>query len=180
MATYHPSQNSIQVRLTRHAGHCWRSRDKLISNILLWTTSHGWAKAGRPARTYIKQLCTDTGCSFGDLLRAMNDREGWQERVREICADGKIWWWWWLLDPPTHTLTLEFLKIVLQNLFRITWIKSQTFRLLTNFWKKLFIWFLVLSFHLKLGLEIFLIQSLSLDTFSSKMMKIDNECFFVV
>ena len=45
---------NIQVRQTRHVGHCWRSRDELI---LLWTPSHGWAKAGRPARTYIQQLC---------------------------------------------------------------------------------------------------------------------------
>ena len=28
---------TIQVRRTRHAGHCWRSRDELISDVLLWT-----------------------------------------------------------------------------------------------------------------------------------------------
>ena len=28
---------TIKVRQTRHAGHCWRSRDELISNVLLWT-----------------------------------------------------------------------------------------------------------------------------------------------
>ena len=28
---------TIQVRRTRHAGHCWRSRDELISEVLLWT-----------------------------------------------------------------------------------------------------------------------------------------------
>ena len=25
----------------------------------------------------------------------MDDRKGWQERVRDICADGVTWWWWW-------------------------------------------------------------------------------------
>ena len=30
-----PIMKSIQVRWTRHAGHCWRSRDELISDILL-------------------------------------------------------------------------------------------------------------------------------------------------
>ena len=44
---------TIQARRTRHAGHCWRSRDELISDVLLWTPTYGWAKAGRPARTYI-------------------------------------------------------------------------------------------------------------------------------
>ena len=28
---------TIQVRRIRHAGHCWRSRDELISDLLLWT-----------------------------------------------------------------------------------------------------------------------------------------------
>ena len=45
---------TIQVRRTRHAGHCWRSKDELRSDVLLWTPSHGRAKAGRPARTYIQ------------------------------------------------------------------------------------------------------------------------------
>ena len=47
----------------------------------MWTPSHGRAKVGRPARTYIQQLCVDTGCSPEDLLGAMNDRKGWRERV---------------------------------------------------------------------------------------------------
>ena len=46
-----PIMKTIQVRRTRHAGHCWRSRDELISDGLLWTPSHGHAKAGWPART---------------------------------------------------------------------------------------------------------------------------------
>ena len=61
-------------------------RDELISDVLLWTPTYGRAKAGRPAQTYIQQLCQDTGCSPEDLPEAMNDREKWQERVRDICA----------------------------------------------------------------------------------------------
>ena len=70
-----PITKTIQVRRTRHAGHCWRSRDELISDELLWTPTHGRAKAGRPARAYIQQLCEDTGCCPEDLPEAMNDRE---------------------------------------------------------------------------------------------------------
>ena len=83
----------IQVRRTRHARHCWRSRDELISDVLLWTPTHGRAKAGRPARTYIQQLCEDTGCCPEDLPEAMNDREKWLERVREIRATSTTWWY---------------------------------------------------------------------------------------
>ena len=75
-----------QVRRTRHAGHCWRSRDELISDVLLWTPTCGRAKAGRPARTYIQQLCEDKRCSPEDLPEAMNDREKWRERIRDIRA----------------------------------------------------------------------------------------------
>ena len=62
-----PITITIQARRTRHAGHCWRSRDELISDVHLWTPTYGQAKAGRPARTYIQQLCEDTGCSSEDL-----------------------------------------------------------------------------------------------------------------
>ena len=89
-----PITKTIQVRRTRHAGHCWRSRDELISDVLLWTPTHGRAKAGRPARTYIQQICEDTGCCPEDLPRAMNDREEWRERVRDIRSTSAIWWWW--------------------------------------------------------------------------------------
>ena len=82
---------TIQIRL---AGHWWRSRDELISDVLLWNPSHGWAKARRPAQTYIQQLCEDMGCSPEDLPEAMNDRERWRERVRDTHANGTTWWWW--------------------------------------------------------------------------------------
>ena len=79
---------TIKVRRTRHVGHCWRSRDKLISDVLLWTSTYGRAKAGRPARTYIQQLCEDKECSPEDMPEAMNNREKWRERVRDIHASG--------------------------------------------------------------------------------------------
>ena len=87
---------TIQVRRTRHAGHCWRSKDELISDVLLWTPAYGQAKAGRPARTYIQQLCEGTGCSPEDLPETMDYREKWRQRVRDIRASGTTWWWWWL------------------------------------------------------------------------------------
>ena len=48
-----PITKIIQVRRTRHAGHYWRSRDELISDVLLWSLTYGRAKARRPARTHI-------------------------------------------------------------------------------------------------------------------------------
>ena len=62
--------------------------DELINDVLLKTLSRGGAKAGRPARTYIQQLCANTGCKPGDLPEAMDDMKGWRERVKDIRADG--------------------------------------------------------------------------------------------
>ena len=77
-----------QVRRTRHAEHCWRSRDEVVRDVLLWILSHRRTKAVGPARTYIQQLCVDTGCSPEDLSEAMDDRKGWLERARDTHADG--------------------------------------------------------------------------------------------
>ena len=70
-----PTTKTIQVRRT-------------ISDILLWTPSHERAKAGQPAyNAYKQQLCVDTGCKPEDLPEAMDDREGWRERVKDIPDD---------------------------------------------------------------------------------------------
>ena len=99
-----PITKTIQVRRARHAAHCWRSRDELISDVLLWTPTYGRTKAGWPARTYIQQLCEDTGCSPEDLPGAMNDRDKWRERVRDIGDTSTTWWWlwWWYIYIYIH------------------------------------------------------------------------------
>ena len=81
-----PITKTIQARRTRHAGHGWRSNDEIVSDVLLWTPGYGQSKAGRPARTFIQQLCDDTGCNPEDLPKAMDERETWRERVRDIRA----------------------------------------------------------------------------------------------
>ena len=89
-----PITKTIQARQTRHARHCWRNKDEIISDVLLWTPAYSQSKAGWPARTYIQQLCDDTGCNPEDLPEVMNDRETWRERVRDIHASRTTWWWW--------------------------------------------------------------------------------------
>ena len=88
-----PITKTIQVRRTRHAVHCRRSRDELISNILQWSSSHGRAQAGRPGRTYIQQLWADTGCSLEDQRCTIEKVGG--RGSGEIRAYGATWWWWW-------------------------------------------------------------------------------------
>ena len=108
-----PITKTIQVRRARHAGHCWRSKDKLISDVLLWTPTYGHAKAGQPARTYIQQLCEDTGCNSEDLPEAINDREKWRERVSDIRAGGTTWWWWNWVNTKTRLTAFTFILNIL-------------------------------------------------------------------
>ena len=104
----------------RHAWHNWRNRDELISDVLLWTPTYGRAKAGRPARTYIQQLCEDTGCSPADLLETMNDREKWRERVRDIGASSMTWWWWlYIYSNGWNKMRLSKIKGI-QNIILIS------------------------------------------------------------
>ena len=81
-----PISQTIRVRLTTHTGHCWRSKDKLIRDILLWKPTHGHANVGRPPRIYFDQLCEDAGCCAEDFPGTMNDREGWREIDMDIRA----------------------------------------------------------------------------------------------
>ena len=74
-----PISKTIQVRQTRHAEHCWRSKNELMNDVLLLTSIRVCASAGWPARTYSNQLCVDTGCRLENLLAAMNDRDRWRE-----------------------------------------------------------------------------------------------------
>ena len=81
-----PISKAIQVRRTRYSGHNWRSKDELKDDVLLWTPSHERPNVVRPERHYFHQFFADTGYSFEDLPRAMNDRDGEGERVKKIRA----------------------------------------------------------------------------------------------
>ena len=49
---------TIQIRRTRHAGHCWRFKHELSSDFLLWIPSGGQANVGQQARTYNSSVRT--------------------------------------------------------------------------------------------------------------------------
>ena len=102
-----PITKTIQVRWSRHAGHCWRSRDEFTP-----MESHIW-----PGKRQDDQL-EHTSSSYvrirdvalKTLPEVMNDREKWRERVRDICACGTTWWWWWSLQIINYsTLKIKFI-----------------------------------------------------------------------
>ena len=102
--------------------------------------TYGWAKAGRPARTYTQQLCEDTECSPEDLPEAMNDREKWRERVRDICASGTTCCCWWWFDCEVYFVHWSYLDVFpFQVWMRVANLKSWKYHLLfvssVTFWQ---------------------------------------------
>ena len=75
-----PITKTILVKRTRFAGHCGKSWDELISDMLGGPLHTDVQRQDDQLRTYIQQLCTDTGCSLEDLTGAMDDRDKWRER----------------------------------------------------------------------------------------------------
>ena len=76
----------IQIRWARHAGHYWRSKNELISDIVPWTPPHGHTSVDWPAKTYIYQIWVEPGCSPEDLPNAKENRNGRWERIKELSA----------------------------------------------------------------------------------------------
>ena len=98
----------------RFAGHCWRAKQELASNLLLWSPNHGKRRVDRPAITYIDlaspadilrrgegtrdvrlrmsageaniEHCRDTGCLPNDLPALLQDRDGRSDRLMNASA----------------------------------------------------------------------------------------------
>ena len=76
-----PILQTIKKEKQDMLGITGQSKYKVISDILLWTPTHGHTSVVQPAKTYIHQLCEDTWWHLKDSPRGIADRDGWQERV---------------------------------------------------------------------------------------------------
>ena len=61
-------------------------KDEFINDFLRCTAIHGHNSVGRPTRTYIPQLCMDTGRCQEDLPRVLTNRDRWLERIPAVNA----------------------------------------------------------------------------------------------
>ena len=79
-----PIADTIRESRLRFAGHSWRSKEEIVSDVMLWRPTQGTTSVGRPSRTYINQLADDAGCLPEDLPGVMEDRTEWKERVKWV------------------------------------------------------------------------------------------------
>ena len=84
MATNLPISQAIQIKQARHTGHCCRSKDKLISDILWRSSRYGHTSADQQK---LHQLCTDTGCHVEDLPIETNGKRKSKESVLSTQLD---------------------------------------------------------------------------------------------
>ena len=76
---------SIRIQRMTFAGHCWRSKYEVASDLILWQPQNGNRSRGRPAKTCIDQLRDDTDLLTTDEIKtAMNDREGWKKYTSSL------------------------------------------------------------------------------------------------
>ena len=52
--------STIRQQWLRFDGHCWRNKEELAGDVLLWEPTHGNRKRGKPMMTYINQLEKDS------------------------------------------------------------------------------------------------------------------------
>ena len=60
-----------QIRQIRHVKHCWRSKDELINDILLWSPAHGHASVGD------QQRLTSAVCGHKMQSKRLARNNGW-------------------------------------------------------------------------------------------------------
>ena len=71
--------DTIHEQRLRFSGHCWRSKNEVVSDVLLWLPIHGRRSRGRHAKTFVDQLMEDTSCNYEELPNAMMNREEWRD-----------------------------------------------------------------------------------------------------
>ena len=75
-----PLTSIIRIRITRFAGHCYRSEEDIVKYVLLWMPNHGTKKLGRP-NNLCKTAIDDTGLTTEELNTTMKNRTTWNTIV---------------------------------------------------------------------------------------------------
>ena len=86
-ATFFPSHKPCKL----DEQNFWWSKEELISNVLVWTPTYGYISVGWQAKTYIDQLCADTGYCQEDFPVAMPNRNACWGRGKGIRAINTSW-----------------------------------------------------------------------------------------
>ena len=94
-----PIRKTIQVRQSRHAGHCWRTRDELIRDVLLWTPHMAVRRQddqhGHIFSSYVRIRDVALRTCLGRWTIGRSGERGSGISARRYTST--TWWWWWYL-----------------------------------------------------------------------------------
>ena len=119
------SVQPLTSHLTNHSSKTNKesfAREVITNSLAMF--SYGLTSIDWPAKIYIHQLYVDTRCNLEDLPGAMDYRNRWWGRSKEIHAINMTWgWWWWCLRFQSK-LTL-FRRVLCLLIFCIFFISLQ-------------------------------------------------------
>ena len=72
---------TIRERHLRFSGHCWRSKNEVVSDLVLWEPKRGKMTIEEQIRTFVDLLDADTGVPRDCLPAVMDDRVGWRKKA---------------------------------------------------------------------------------------------------
>ena len=72
---------TVRERRLSFSGHCWRSRNEVVSNLVLWEPKHGNRSVRGQAGTFVDLLEAVTRVPRDCLPAAMDNRVGCRKRV---------------------------------------------------------------------------------------------------
>ena len=75
---------TIRERLLSFSGHCWRSKNEVASDLLLWETKQGKGSVGGQTRIFVDLPEADIGVPRDCLPATMDDSVGWRKRAMEM------------------------------------------------------------------------------------------------
>ena len=126
-----PITKTIQVRRTRHAGHCWRSRDELIRDVLLWIPTQD-DQHERTFSSYVRIQVVVLKTCLGRWTIGRSGERGSGISVLPARYDDD--------DDDLRFVTLLRVKFFFNNLFSIPIDKAKWLNKLTPFSFVLVLW----------------------------------------
>ena len=87
-----PISASLQIRRLQFSGHCWRSKNETVSQLLLWEPKHGMHSKGAPSNNQqhlLTNLKSDTSLLRQDLASVIANRREWDRFIKSALVHPK-------------------------------------------------------------------------------------------
>ena len=102
-----PISVTVAQRRARFAGHCYRAKDQVVSDIICWRLP--CPNRGRRPFNYMDTIARSMNLDIEDIPKIMAERGEWRCRVNSISASAVTWWWICHFSDKTNILTFDLI-----------------------------------------------------------------------